>query len=307
MSKYFISSLLILLITFLTLKILDIFLIKYYGLGKPVLYEYSTITGYNIKPSQKLRRLGNEININELGMRSNFEWSNNKKKLKILFFGDSVTYGGSIISNKDLFSEIACEQLKFNDPKLDSICGNFGTNGYSIEQIVRKIKFKEINNEDILVITLIESNLERGFNSLASQPYWSKEIKGFYPAITESVFLILEKFKNSFKFSFVDKSTKNKKNVYQIYLLDEFKKIINSIDKKIFIVYSPTKNELKNTKNSLLKDYLEKNFGNFLDLSEPKYLLNTKMYYDDIHLNKLGHKHYGEIISKEILKSIKIN
>ena len=41
--------------------------------------------------------------------------------------------------------------------------------------------------------------------------------------------------------------------------------------------------------------------------AEPKYLLNTKMYYDDIHLNKLGHKHYGEVISKEILKSIKIN
>ena len=98
MSKYFISSLLILLITFLTLKILDIFLIKYYGLGKPVLYEYSTITGYNIKPSQKLRWLGNEININELGMRSNFEWSNNKKKLKILFFGFIKSSNKLIIS-----------------------------------------------------------------------------------------------------------------------------------------------------------------------------------------------------------------
>ena len=100
MKKYFITFLIILLLTILTGKIFDIFLNKYYGLGSPVLYEYSKIVGYKIKPSQKLKRLGNDIKINSIGMRSNSEWNDDKKDLKILFFGDSVTYGGSIVSNE---------------------------------------------------------------------------------------------------------------------------------------------------------------------------------------------------------------
>ena len=42
------------------LKILDFTFFKFYGLGKPLIYEYSKITGYNIKPSQKLKRLNKQ-------------------------------------------------------------------------------------------------------------------------------------------------------------------------------------------------------------------------------------------------------
>lgn len=307
MKKYFITSLIILLLTATTSKILDIFLIKYYGLGSPLIYEYSKIVGYKIKPSQKLKRLGNEISINKLGMRSNSEWKDNKDNLKILFFGDSVTYGGSIISNNNLFSEITCKNINKNNSKLKSLCGNLGVNGYGIEQISRKIKYKEIDNEDFLIITLIESDLIRGFNSLGSQPYWTKDIYGFYPAITEVIMIILEKIKNKMRFTFIDNTSEYQNKQYYTHILDEFKKILKSKNKKNLIIYSPAKSELDKGYNSFFKNYLRLNFENFLDLSEQKYQIGKEIFHDDIHLNKEGHKLYGEIISKQILEILDSN
>ena len=83
MKKYVITFLIILLLTALTGKIFDIFLKKHYGLGDPVLYEDSKIVGYKIKPSQKLKRLGNNIYINPMGMRSNSEWDYDNDNFKL--------------------------------------------------------------------------------------------------------------------------------------------------------------------------------------------------------------------------------
>ena len=58
----------------------------------------------DIKLSLIKKLVGNTIIINNLGMRSSDNF-NHKNKKKIIFLGDSVTYGGSIVSNNDLFSE----------------------------------------------------------------------------------------------------------------------------------------------------------------------------------------------------------
>ena len=57
---------------------------------------------------------------------------------RILFFGDSVTYGGSLVNNEDLFTEKVCNKLNKNNKKFE--CGNYGTNGYSLFSIIRRIK-----------------------------------------------------------------------------------------------------------------------------------------------------------------------
>ena len=124
----------------------DLFLQKII-LGKPLIYKNSKFYGYDIKPNQKLVRRGNKIIINNMGMRSNSDWKNDRKN-KIIFFGDSVTYGGSVVSNDDLFSEKIC--IKLNKGENDFLCGNSAVNGYNLYSIIRKIKYKSFNNEDPL-------------------------------------------------------------------------------------------------------------------------------------------------------------
>ena len=112
MRNIFINTIIVIIIFFGSAKVLDVILLNYYGLGNPLIYQYSNVLGYEIKPNQKTKRLGNKIKINEEGMRSNHQWSK-KKHYKLLFFGDSVTYGGSIVSNSDLFTEKICTKLGY--------------------------------------------------------------------------------------------------------------------------------------------------------------------------------------------------
>ena len=145
--KKIILFFLILILIFIIIKISDLFLKKKYGLGNVVLYQNSIINGYYLKDNQSItNRRGNSIIINNKGMRSNNDWIKSYEK-KILFIGDSVTYGGSIVSNHQLFSEIICNAL--NTKKIEYFCGNYAVNGYSIVSMINKIKYK-YNVKDLL-------------------------------------------------------------------------------------------------------------------------------------------------------------
>src|SRR3990167_5186623 len=101
-----------LFIIFLVLFIILELTLKYVvGLGDPVLYRSYPLYGYRLLPDQELKRFhGSAINVNNLGLRADVDWDNNIEN-KILFLGDSVTYGGSYISNDELFSSLAIKYV----------------------------------------------------------------------------------------------------------------------------------------------------------------------------------------------------
>ena len=108
--------------------------LRYFGFGDPIIY-HSLQNNYYPKSNQNNTRYkGAKIKINQLGMRTNSDWTDLSNKKKIIFFGDSVTYGGSYIDNKDLFSQRVCDDFFQN-----AICGNYGVNGYNIENIHLRI------------------------------------------------------------------------------------------------------------------------------------------------------------------------
>ena len=289
-----------LILALFSLKILDIILVKKYGLGTPVIYKYSNIVGYEIKPNQKLKRLGNEIDINKYGMRSS-NWKDDIPN-KILFFGDSVTYGGSIVSNSDLFSENVCKILNKNKNNKFT-CGNYGVNGYNLDAIARKIKFENTNEKpDLIIITLVANDLIRGFHHIISQPFWSKEIKNIYPALTEAFFIYLDSFRYKSKYIFNNKSIQDQLDYYQ-FIVENFSSTLENSGYEYLILYSPEKNELIKNPDQylLLKNLLKKQTKNFYDLSSYLKKEDDYIYYDGVHLNKKGHKKYSEIISKIII------
>ena len=185
-------------ISLITIKVLDIILYNKYGLGKPILYSSSKQFGYFIKPNQKLVRRGNNIFINNFGMRSPNFSNDSIDSFRILFFGDSVTYGGSIVNNEDLFTNKVCSKLNGNGIKFE--CGNYGTNGYSLFSTIRRIKYTELNDANLIILTLIGNNFPRTFHNVLSQPFWSKSIDNFFPALTEVLFIYVDKYRNKFKY-----------------------------------------------------------------------------------------------------------
>ena len=284
-----------------SIKLIDIFLQKKFGLGTPVIYETSRTVGYTIKSDQNIKRRGNNIIINNMGMRSLQNWTDNYEN-KIIFFGDSVTYGGSILSNDELFSEKVCDELNKKDNNF--LCGNLGVNGYSLFSIIRSIKYKNFTNENLIIVTIIANNFPRIFHNSISQPFWTKEIKNFFPALTEILFIYLDKFRNKTKYNLGSETVFKDIDVKSYHdLVNELNYVLMKTEKPFIILYSPSLSELENNENNeFFKNLLKKNLKNFHDLTEIKFETKQDLYHDHIHLNKLGHEIYSKYIIDLITK-----
>ncbi|MDC0030871.1 SGNH/GDSL hydrolase family protein [Candidatus Pelagibacter sp.] len=297
--------LLIIIISFviflISIKFVDFFLQKKFGLGNPIIYESSRIYGYSIRPNQVINRLGNKIIINNLGMRSSNNWDDEGKK-KIIFLGDSVTYGGSIVSNKDLFSEKVCDKLNKKDNQY--ICGNLGVNGYNLYSLIRNIKYKNFDKDSLLIITIIANNFPRMFHNVISQPFWTNKIENFLPALTEIFFIINDKYRNQIKYNLgEEKKLRNTDIKYYNDLIYELKNVLSDKGYKYIILYSPSKMEMiKKENNEIYKNILKINFQNFFDLTEIDFEKKEEIYHDNIHLNKQGHNIYSKYIYSLISK-----
>ena len=97
-------------------------------LGHVVVYNASPITGYRAKPNQTVNRRGVTVAINNEGLRADPLWASTAFDKRILFLGDSVTYGGSYINNNELFSYQALKNSNY-------IAGNAGVNGWGVLNI----------------------------------------------------------------------------------------------------------------------------------------------------------------------------
>jgi len=307
--KFFFLVIICFFLIILTFKFIDFLLQKKYGLGNPVLYKSSIKHGYLLKPNQKILRRGNEIIINNKGMRNSEKWSEKSNKNKIIFFGDSVTYGGSIVSNQDLFSEKICKIFN-EDLQKEFECGNYGVNGYNLESITRLIKFRDVYDEDIIVVTIIANDLQRSFHNIASQPFWSKKVPTFFPALTEVFFIYLEKFKNKVKHNFENELDYEENKKFYLYSIKNLNKALKESNKKYIVFYSPEYDEIfdPNHKNNYLKSLIKNRIDNFYDISEELKNYNIEeLFYDSIHLTEKGHTIYSKIMSSKISNILYIN
>ena len=84
---------------------------RYLGLGDPVLYYNDAWGGLRPLPNQQHSRLGGAVvTVDENGNRTPVR--DEPGALRILYLGDSVTWGGSSIDDRDLFTEVAADAVR---------------------------------------------------------------------------------------------------------------------------------------------------------------------------------------------------
>jgi hypothetical protein len=77
------------------------------GLGNPILVQADPAAGYIVKPDQDVHRFFSYAHINHQGMRSDeIAPVRDPRALRVMFVGDSVTYGTSRVDQDHLFSQI---------------------------------------------------------------------------------------------------------------------------------------------------------------------------------------------------------
>lgn len=297
-----IKLILLIFLSLFIVLILSEFYLRYIGLGNPVIYKKSLNSGYLPKENQKVNRLNNAtVTINEQNFRTS---ENDSYERKIFFLGDSVTYGGSYIDDKDLFSSKVCQKVK------NYSCLNGGVNAYGFENIYNRLENLKYNENDIVIITFILGNFYRNFIQIESLPYFTKEHNHIFKANVEFISFLVDKLRSFIRYESKEFLAYNKNSDLKLKINKDINRLqlLTKDKKNIIILFSPSKNFYKKTKSYKLENYIFKNYTNNVNYFSLESMIDSKlvedMYYDNIHLNKFGHETYSEIISKIILNTI---
>ncbi len=275
---------------------------KVFGLGKIVVYESNPIYGYRPVAQQDVTRHPNTpIKINNLGLRANKDWDSHDFAHKILFLGDSVTYGGSYIANDQLFSSLVAKSF----PKFET--ANAGVNGWGVNNVHAFVKELQFLPAQVYVSVFPEGDFYRGLNRIGGQPFWTHKPDYALEELFQYFIYKLQLKKapgfnintasNEEKMLIVDIAARNLKD------LDKFLKD-NNRDHLIFI--TPSLNELQGItkqdeiiKSALLKYGLQVIYIKDYLGSVPETQIKA-YYHDDIHLSEMGHQKWAELISVEL-------
>lgn len=281
-----------------------------FGLGKPILYQSHPIYGYRPLPNQTVARNKNcIIKTNNLALRAEEDWNEKEIENKVLFLGDSVTYGGSYINNRDLFSQVAVK------PFSNLIAGNGGVNAWGVENVHALVKELQFYPAKTIVSTFPECDFSRGLMRIGGQAFWVKAPRYALEELAQYFIYILHNKKYRIN-AFAEMSIAEKQQVlrYAVRHLKEMDDFLKSQNRHHLIYISPTLLQTLGEEEAC--PYLKALFAEYdlpviyiqerlPKLSKTEY---KTLYHDNVHLSKEGHALWGEIISDDLQKiSLKEN
>ena len=145
--------------------------LRFAGLGDPVVYYTNLTYRFAPMPDQRVVRPGGKVvTINHQGLRATRPWSA-PADLRILFIGDSVTWGTSAVSDADTFGERTCA-LVGTALQLRAVCGNAGVNAYGTDNVTQRILHGGNDDEDWLVVVILSRDAIRSLPTIGAGPYF---------------------------------------------------------------------------------------------------------------------------------------
>ncbi|MGD9591743.1 MAG: SGNH/GDSL hydrolase family protein [Candidatus Berkiella sp.] len=276
-----------------------------FGLGKVVIYEANPIYGYRPKPEQKIaRQAHHEIQINNLGLRAQTDWDPYDFTHKILFLGDSVTYGGSYIGNQQLFSYLIGQQF----PKFTS--GNAGVNGWGVNNVHAFVKELQFLPAQVYVSMFPEGDFYRGLNRIGGQPFWTTKPKSALDELFQ-YFIYKMQLKKNPGFNINLASDKERTLIVDIAArnLKDLDNYLKQNNRDHIIYITPSRSQLLGItkQDDFIKNAFEKYGLKVIYIKDKLGALSAdeikQLYHDEIHLSPLGHEKWAAIMSED-LKSI---
>ena len=143
------------------------------GLGDPVLYDNRRAWGYRPRPDQERRRLGGaRVHVNNLGTRGpEVEAKRPAGVERLLFLGDSVTWGGSYVDESQLFSNVAGETLAAaRGVRVEAL--DAGVNAWGAANILGLVTETGGFDSTVWVVTALEDDFRREKVHAGEVPYF---------------------------------------------------------------------------------------------------------------------------------------
>ncbi len=285
--------------------------LRHLGLGDPILFYTNDTYRYAPQPNQRQsRQRGAEVTIDSKGLRGVKDWTS-PADLKILFIGDSVTWAGTYIGDKDTFVQGVCDRLEQATGKR-FVCGNAGVNQYGVDNMAARIRARGVDDEDILVVTLISHDTVRGladpegfFHATGHPPPPFRAVweAGSYVVWRTRQYLYEHHWMARPASPPPASPAADNRSIPDRSLDNLFAAIRETQHpgRKVLIVHSPLESELDAPPNALTLKVRARLAGSgfdILDLYPEVAAAHTRgFYYDGIHLDVRGHRFYADRIA----------
>jgi len=138
-------------------------LLRWLDIANPPIYEPDPNFGYLFRPNQWVSTRGYRFHINDAGLRGqNVVMPKPSGVYRIAFLGDSVTYGGGGVPDKDLFVNQVATSLstQFGRP-VEAI--NISAPGWSPQNLAGYVSAKGIFDADLVVWVIPSCDFRRHY------------------------------------------------------------------------------------------------------------------------------------------------
>ena len=145
------------------------------GFGNPIVYDNTFAWGYRPVPNQEVRRAaGKRVRVNNLGLRARRDWPalDDTTRLRLLYLGDSVTWGGTYLDDSETFAERSGERLASVLGR-DVLAGNAAVNAWgplNIKGLTGRLGFM---GAKAVVLVVPQDVLDRGMSQIGESPFWN--------------------------------------------------------------------------------------------------------------------------------------
>lgn len=137
------------------------------GLGNPVLIAPDAASTYTLKPNQHTFRFFAHSSINSFGMRSEEVPANRAPhSLRLMFVGDSITYGTSRVDQSKIFTEILHRDLPSITHEPVEVL-NASASAWAIDNELSFVRSRGIFQSDIVLLVLNSGDLAQPRSTMA--------------------------------------------------------------------------------------------------------------------------------------------
>ncbi|HJQ84247.1 MAG TPA: SGNH/GDSL hydrolase family protein [Candidatus Binatia bacterium] len=270
------------------------------GLGDPILYENRASYGYRPLPDQSRRRLfGARVHVNSLGLRGPEPPAG---ALRLLFLGDSVTWGGSAVDDRELFAAVAADTVaaRLGDRAPAVAPLDAGVNGWGPQNVLALLEEHGGFGSAVWVLTLIEDDFRRDKTRTGEVPYFNVAPT---TALEELAVLAAYKVVTAYKRPKPDAdleriASDNLAACARIFAL------ARDADARLLVVWHPTAPALAGTERqpnrARLATVADAAGVPLLDLGAVYSTAGEGLYADGLHLSVAGHRVAGRAIGERL-------
>jgi uncharacterized protein YjeT (DUF2065 family) len=149
-----------------------------FGFAHPLLYARDAAAGYIPLPNQQLRRFGAIIHINAYGMRSgDVAASPPPGRLRILFIGDSVTFGTTYVDQTQIFTErLQADFRRWHGLALEVL--NASAGGWAPANEYGYLRSRGCFGASLVLLVLNTNDLDQPFAQLEDSPLFPRTNPG---------------------------------------------------------------------------------------------------------------------------------